>query len=153
MGRSTKLTKELAEEICTRIAEGETLIQICRDEKMPAAWTVRKWVAKHEEFRAMYAKAREDQMDTFADQIIEIAEDGSNDWIEKETKSGRIIETLDREHFERSRLRIDTRKFLMSKIARHKYGEKITQEHTGKDGSGLTVEVHVNRKTKEKDQA
>ena len=151
MDRSTKLTKELTKEICTHITEKKTLIQIYHNENIPTTWTIKKWVTKHEEFDTMYAKTREIQINTFTNQIIEIAEDGSNDWIEKETKKNRLIETLDHEHFERSKLRIDTRKFLMSKITRHKYGEKITQKHTKKDNSNLTIKIHINKKTKKKD--
>jgi hypothetical protein len=57
--------------------------------------------------------------------ITEIADDGSNDWIERETKSGRMLTVPDQEHINRSRLRIDARKWLLSKLAPRKYGDKL----------------------------
>ena len=69
------------------------------------------------------------QADHFADEIIEIADDASNDWMERERKDGSTEAVLNYEHVQRSRLRIDARKWLMARMAPKKYGDKIT--HTG----------------------
>ncbi len=75
----------LAHKICERIADGESLRSICRDNTMPAKSTVMAWLADdaHQEFRTKYALAREIQADGFVDEMVEIADDGSNDWMQK----------------------------------------------------------------------
>lgn len=124
--QGSKYTAAIADEILRRIAEGETLSQICRDEGMPPRRTVARWALDDREgFATRYAHARERQIEAWADQITEIAEDGTNDWIERELKSGRIKVEVYREAIERSRLRIETRKWLLSKLKPEKYGDKL----------------------------
>jgi hypothetical protein len=119
-------TEAIAAEICERIAKGETLAQICRDEHMPARRTVVDWALNdHEAFAARYAQAREAQIDHWADEITEIADNGSNDWMRRETQSGRITMIVDQEAAARSRLRIDTKKWLLSKLKPERYGESL----------------------------
>lgn len=151
-GRPSSYTPKAGEELCRRIVEGETLRQICADEHMPDKSTVHRWLLNVadktlDDFRDQYARAREAQMDHYADEIIEICDDGSNDWIQRESEKGRIETVCDHEHVNRSRLRVDTRKWLMSKIAAKRYGDKITQEHTGKDGSPLIPVLEIVKKT------
>jgi hypothetical protein len=71
----------------------------------------------------MYARAREMQMELRADELLEIADDGSNDWMEVDVAAGRIIRVFDHEHARRSELRIRTRMWLMSKFAPRRFGE------------------------------
>ena len=136
-GRPSKYTEEVADEICRRLSEGESLRAICRDDAMPEESTVRNWVVTdHEGFFAQYARAREAQADYWGDEIIEIADDGSNDYMA--TEHG---EKLDSEHVQRSRLRVDTRKWLMARMAPKKYGDKVAMEHSGAGGGPLTVQI------------
>ncbi len=79
-----------------------------------------------------YARAREFQMDVWADQLMEIANDSSKDHIEVETPDGRIEKRFDHEHVQRSRLKIDTLKFLMSKYAPKRFGDKVAVDLTAK---------------------
>jgi hypothetical protein len=116
---------ELAAEVCRRMSAGESLRQLCRDPQMPCTTTVLKWARDMPEFREQYAHAREDLLAHWAQEITEIADDGSIDWIERETKSGRMLTVPDQEHINRSRLRIDARKWLLSKLAPRKYGDKL----------------------------
>lgn len=120
---------------------GETLRAICRDEEMPSRTTVLRWAEDIEAFRDQYARAREALQDYWADEIVEIAEDGSNDWMDRETRDGRIERVFDQESFQRSRLRIDARKWLMSKLAPRRYGDKITQEIQGSEGGPAILQV------------
>ena len=125
-GPKSLYTEKLASEICERLAKGETLKQICRDEHMPAAPTVRLWAVDDVNgFADRYARARDAQIEHWADEISEIADDGSNDWMERETKSGRVIKVVDQEAVNRSRLRIDTKKWLLSKLKPERYGERV----------------------------
>lgn len=139
-GRPTLYTPEVAAEICERIALGETLVSICKDEKLPSEQTVRRWCwegkPEHEEFRAAYARAREAQMDAWADEIVTISDDGSQD-TKYVGRDGKELAVCDAEWISRSRLRVDTRKFLMAKIAPRRYGERSQMELTGKDGGPI----------------
>ncbi len=123
MARPSKFTQSLADKICERIAGGESLRLICADAKMPGKTTVMRWLADNglPEFRDQYAHAREAQADHFADEILAIADDGSNDTYT--TEDGR--EVVNHDYIQRSRLRVDTRKWLMSKVAPKKYGDKM----------------------------
>ncbi|MBX4911248.1 MULTISPECIES: terminase small subunit protein [Rhizobium] len=129
-GRPTKFTQSLADSICARIADGESLRSICRDEAMPAKSTVLAWLADDEKsaFRTKYAQAREIQADGFVDEMIEIADDGSNDWMERSFgEETRWVENG--EALRRSQLRIATRQWIAEKLKPKKYGSKVELEH------------------------
>lgn len=126
MARSSSFAQEIADEICERIVQGESVRHICDDEKMPAASTVFKWLRDLPKFSEQYARAKEAQTDTMAEEILDIAEDSRNDWIEKENKrTGETFVALNHEAIERSRLRIEARKWLMGKLRPKKYGERL----------------------------
>ena len=117
-------TPELATEICLMMAEGFSLREICRAEKFPAESTVRLWAIEDlDGFAARYARAREAQADRWVDEIVEIADDGSNDWMERQRRDGSTEVVLDREHVQRSTLRVEARKWLMMKLAPKRYGD------------------------------
>jgi hypothetical protein len=108
---------------------------------MPPESTVRLWVQDDREgFAAHYARAREVGYQSMADELIEIADDGSNDWMERKRGDGSTEEVENHEVIGRSRLRVDTRKWLLSKALPKVYGEKIVQEHTGANGG--PIETH-----------
>src|SRR5436853_6196862 len=73
-GRPSDYTLETALEICARLADGQSLRAICRDEAMPDARTVFRWLEANESFRQQYARAREAQADALADEIVDIAD-------------------------------------------------------------------------------
>ena len=127
-GRPTIYTPELVTDICVRLAGGESLRAICRDGSMPAESTVRGWVKDDREgFPAQYARARDIGLDAMADELLAIADDGSNDTYK--TDDGKVI--VDHDHIQRSRLRVDTRKWLLSKMAPKRYGDRQHLEMTG----------------------
>ncbi len=122
-GRPSLYTEALAAKICQRLAEGETLRSICRDKAMPNKATVLRWLAdkKKAEFRDQYAHARDMQADALFDEALEIADDASGDWtVDKDGKK-----VLDHENIQRSRLRVDTRKWAAGTMAPKKYGDKL----------------------------
>lgn len=128
MARPSKFTQKLADEICDQLAGGKTLIDICRSDDLPPLGTVRSWLWKNSfpEFSEAYARAREAQMDAWADEILSISDDGSNDWMERKFGDDeQSTWVINGEHVQRSRLRLDTRKFLMSKIKPQQYGDKV----------------------------
>jgi len=128
-GRPCSFTTEIGDTICKRIAAGESLRGICRDEDMPAASTVFGWLAGSNEalrpFMEQYARAREIQADALVDETLEISDDASNDWMIREGKDQEPGYALNGEHVQRSRLRVDTRKWFASKVYPKKYGDKV----------------------------
>ena len=132
---------EIADTICERLSLGQSLREICRDAGMPNKATVLRWLAQDEGFRQRYAQAREVQADHFADEILEIADDGRNDWMERNGDEGGAGMAANHEHIQRSKLRIDSRKWLMSKVAPKKYGDRILQEHSGPDGEPIKMQL------------
>ncbi len=124
-GRPTKFNHEIATRICDAIVDGKTIKEICGRNGIPSASTVFRWLAKdeHDEFRELYARAREAQAERLADEILRIADDGTNDFITRQTSSG-AIRNINSEHIQRSKLRIETRKWLLSKLLPKKYGPR-----------------------------
>ena len=140
-GRPSIYNETLGTRICVRLAAGEPLRVICRDKGMPAEATVRSWGhdPKHV-FSAQYARARELGFWSMADEMLEIADDSRNDWMEKQNKSGDTITVLNEEAIARSRLRIDARKWLIVKALPKDFGERLAAELSGKDGAPLLPE-------------
>jgi tyrosyl-tRNA synthetase len=112
---------------------------------MPPPSTVIKWVhADWDGFGKQYAEAREAQAHALADDLLEIADDGRNDWMAKNDGENAAYE-LNGEHVQRSRLRLDTRKWLASKILPKVYGEKITQEVTTENVHRLIGDAPIDK--------
>ncbi|WP_070105598.1 hypothetical protein [Burkholderia plantarii] len=121
----TKFTKALAETICEHLTSGLSLRQIEEIEGMPTKTTILRWLGddRYAEFRDQYARARDMQAEGMADEILEIADDGRNDWMEVHSRDGEHIGwKVNGEAVQRSRLRIDARKWLLSKLLPKKYG-------------------------------
>lgn len=120
------------DEICARIAEGESLRAICRDEKMPGVRTVFDWLERDAEFRTKYVRAREVQAEMLAGELIEIADDGKNDWMERRNSDGDVVGWAENgEALRRSQLRVATRQWVASKLLPKVYGDKQQIEHSG----------------------
>ncbi|TBA65353.1 terminase small subunit-like protein [Rhizobium ruizarguesonis] len=149
-GRPTKFTHSLADIICERIADGESLRSICRDDAMPAKSTVLAWLADDDKtsFRTKYAQAREIQADGFVDEMVEIADDGTNDWMEKKNADGEATGWQENgEAIRRSQLRIGTRQWIAEKLKPKKYGTKVELEH-GVSGEVSQLLEAINGKTR-----
>lgn len=121
----SEYSEETASRICAEIASGRSLRSICKDDDMPAASTVFLWLSKFPSFSEQYTHAREAQAEAMAEDILEIADDGTNDYTKKVGADGSTADVLNGEHIQRSRLRVDARKWLMAKMAPKKYGEKL----------------------------
>ena len=140
MARPTDYNEETASIICGRMADGESVRSICRDDAMPALSTVFLWVSKHSEFSEQYKLAMASRADAWFEDMIEIADDGRNDFME--TEQG---EKFNSEHVQRSRLRLDTRKWMLSKMLPKKYGDKQTDEAVGNENDITINVVRVNK--------
>lgn len=141
MARHSSFTQEVADIICERIAGGESLRSICRDEEMPGTSTVIKWLANDSlaNFRAQYTRAREAQADFMAEDILAIADDGLNDTYVDDEGNQRT----DHDVIARSKLRVEARKWLAGKMAPKKYGDKITAEMSGPNGGPVETVTRV----------
>ena len=131
-GRPSGYTQKIADKICERIALGESIRSVSECETMPCAATMFKWMRDYPEFLKQYEKATTERAHYQAEEIIDIADNSTNDFMTKHVH-GEDIEVVNHENIQRSRLRVDTRKWLMSKMVPKKYGERISQEITGKD--------------------
>ena len=96
--------------ICERLVAGESLGAICADAGVPAKATVFRWLDRNEEFRRLYALARELLTLDLADEILEIADDSTDDWIEYRGKDGKTRRVFNLDNILRARLRIAARK-------------------------------------------
>lgn len=145
-------TEEMADKICERIADGESLKSICEEDGMPSKATVFKWLGQNASFVDKYARAREAQADALFDDILSIADDGRNDWMERrgEEDAGWVANG---ENIRRAQLRIDARKWMAGKLRPKKYGEKLDVEGTLTHEAGDSIKSlmdAVNGRTRSK---
>lgn len=110
--------------ICERIADGESLRTICKDDDTPSKSTVFKWLANDDTLADQYARARQAQADAIFDEILDIADDAQNDWMERNGEDSEGWQ-VNGEHLQRSRLRIDARKWMAGKLRPKVYGDKL----------------------------
>jgi hypothetical protein len=136
MGRPSKFTKLIADAILESLREGTPLAEVCRTPGFPHPSTWREWCDKDEALAIAYARAREDGFDVIAQECLEIADETSRDTIR--TEGG---ERANAEWISRSKLRVETRLKLLAKWDPKRYGEKVTQEHTGPDGGAIKSET------------
>lgn len=136
-GRKSEYTPEIGAMICERIALGESVRTICADPDTPAMSTVFKWLNVHKDFVEQYARAKEEQADAIFDEILDIADNSTNDYMTRKNADGTDYEAVNQENIQRARLRIDARKWMAGKLRPKKYGEKIDHNVSG----ALTVSV------------
>lgn len=124
-GRPSKYTDELAAQICAEMSEGRSLKSICEDEGMPHIATIFRWLgdSKHEAFCDNYARAMEMRAQAMFEDMQEIADDAAADYVE--TKKGLVVV---KEIVQRSKLRIETRQWMLMRMAPKKYGDKLQLE-------------------------
>lgn len=127
---------ELADAICELISSGKSIREICSADGMPDKSSIFRWLGKHDEFRDQYARAKEEQTELYADELVEIADDISND-VSGELQMPNSVAV------QRARLRVDTRKWILSKLLAKKYGDKLDMNLSGKDGGPIQASIAV----------
>jgi len=138
MGRPTEFSPAVGLEITTRLADGESVRSICKEEDMPSKATVFRWLLEADisaieglkDFRDQYRFARRVQLEDYAEELVEISDNVEGDLYE--TEDGR--QKVDYEHINRSKLRVNTRQWLLARMLPKKYGDRV--EHSGKVGVG-----------------
>ena len=137
---SYKWTQEIEDEILDRIAKGQSVVDICDDDWLPSQRTLYRRLEADDEFRQRYARARDMQADTLFDEILQIADDGRNDWMErKSAENPGWVENG--EALRRSEIRINARKWMAGKLRPKAYGEKIGLT----DGEGGPLQIVVKK--------
>lgn len=139
MSRPSSFAQKVADAICQRLSDGESLRTICADDDMPSRMSVFRWLAdeKNSAFRDQYARAREAQAEFYAESIVDISDEEvtmvrrSKHQPGADDADGDVEVVFDSAAVARNRLRVDARKWYASKLAPKKYGDKIEQEHSG----------------------
>jgi transposase-like protein len=129
-------TPENADRICELLAEGHTLRQIARQLGCEAP-AITCWVREDQDkggavIALRYAHAREQGCERMADELIEICDADC-------TVDGKPDNAL----VQQARLRVDTRKWMLSKMLPKKYGDRVTQEIVGEDGGALVTRIEL----------
>ncbi|HXD94555.1 MAG TPA: hypothetical protein VNX01_15220 [Bacteroidia bacterium] len=123
IGRPSGYNIGIATEICETIAStSDGLIKLCRDNKhWPVRSVIFKWLLKNSDFADMYFKAKVWQVSSLVDEILYISDDVSHDTTTN--KNGDLV--ANNEYINRSRLRVESRKWLAAKLCPRLYGDKI----------------------------
>lgn len=132
------MDQAIADEICRRLIEGESLRAICADEGMPSKSTICLWLAEDEGFRRQYSSARELQAEALADEIMQIA-DTPLKGIRTTIRDDGKVETVEEDMLGHRRLQVDARKWLASKLAPKKYGDSTLLKHADPDGRRMEM--------------
>lgn len=121
-GRPSTYNQEIAALICKKVATSTCgLKKLCADNpELPDSTTINEWRFMHEEFGRQYAQAKKAQMDLLAEEIIDISDDDSRDI----TLDKHGNEVCNQEFVARSRLRMDSRKWLAAKLMPKVYGDR-----------------------------
>lgn len=124
-GRPSKYTAEMADAICERMIEGESLVKICEDPEMPTRTTVYRWMDANPDFVTRCARAREGLADYLVDAIEDLASKTTTD------------------NFQAMKVKIATAQWRAMKMAPRVYGDRTRTEVTGADGGAVKVESAV----------
>lgn len=144
MAYSKKQVEDLFARIIQRIESGtESVRTILKDKDLPGSETFYKWLAKDEEKAKQYARATKIRADNIFDEMFDIADNSENDYMNK-VVAGEVTRVLDPENIQRSRLRIDTRKWGLSKLNPKKYGDKLDMTSGGEKIESQKIELIYN---------
>ena len=142
-GRKSTYDPEKARIMCEMLSEGIPLREICRQDGFPAWRTVYDWMKKDPDLSTAIAHARDVGYDALAEECLDIADNASNDWMERINDKGEVTGwQVNGEHVQRSKLRIETRLKLLAKFNPKKYGDRVAL--AGDDENPVVVENHLN---------
>ena len=124
-GRPTKYSDEWAEAFCREISQGHSVAEICERRDQPSQQSVYTWLREDEDFLERYARAREAQADKYFQEIVEIAD----------AATPRTVNV--------ARLRVDSRKFTVARLAPKKYGDHISHDVKGAGSSNFQPQILI----------
>ncbi len=133
--------QEAIDKILGRIATSrDSIATICKDEDLPNAATFFGWLSQDEELDKQYTRVKANQAEFLGEEMLDISDDSTNDYMERKNEDGDTVGVqLNAEHVQRSRLRIETRKWLMGKLRPKKYGERLAL--AGDETAPLTLRL------------
>lgn len=137
VGRPTDYNQEMANKICDLVSFGKSLRYVSRQDDMPELVTIYRWLQRFPEFSKQYDKAKSEQIDTLADEIVDISDDISKDNIVNDDGK----EVVNNTAVNRSRLMVDTRKWIAERMKPKKYGVRQEIEHSGKIDSDVKIDI------------
>lgn len=133
-GRPEVWSQELADTVCAGLSLGQSLKTVLKEDGMPDHATVFRWFRTHPEFLEQYDRAKQESADAMQEDLLDIADDGTNDWMEDQYMKGKSPGwKVNGEAVQRSKLRVDTRKWLMAKMKPKKYGDSLDLTTKGKE--------------------
>jgi len=110
-----KITKEVKEAVLNRIMAGESLLAICKDKDMPSRSSIFHIINRDEKFADQYERAMFIRAMGYVDELVDIADDGRNDWMETNDPENPGYR-FNKEHCQRSKIRVETRKWIAAKM-------------------------------------
>jgi len=122
--RSMRYTPVIAKKLCLKISEGKSLRTICKDRSLPTMSTIYKWLIDVPVFAEQYARAKRDQAEVLVEDLLNICDDNTDDH-RTIIKNGVEVEIVDQDTIQRARLRVDTRKWIASKLLPKKYSDQL----------------------------
>lgn len=154
-GRPSKYTKAVGDKICAQLAMGKSMRTVCKDPRLPSMQTVFTWLREKEGFLEQYTRAKDEAADALVDEMLDIADDGANDFyfrsILHKLDPDMTLAELDEnamvallaakrpETVNRSRLRVDARKWIAAKLKPKKYGDKLM--HGGDEDNPIVTKA------------
>lgn len=142
--RATTFKQEVFDYICEQVAGGRSLRSVCREEGMPPKVTVNWWVThdKPAGVAAQFMRAKEMQLATLEDELLDIADDSSNDFVERQRKDGTVETVFDKEAVLRDQLRVKTRQWVLSHLSA-RFRQKLELHGPG-GGPVQTANINLN---------
>lgn len=142
--RPLEYTKEMGDYICELVATHSWgLRKICKAyPELPDQVTINRWRLRVQEFRIQYAQAKIEQADLLAEECVDIADE---DFLDVRIDPETGFETCNTEFIARSRLRIDTRKWLAGKLLPKQYGDAKQVETLTNQNDALREELRILR--------
>ena len=119
MAYSEQQKQDIFDSICDLIISGKSLRKALLEVTLPAK-TFFVWLRENDELSKQYARATTERAELMFEDMFDIADDSENDYTE--TELGKVFNS---EHLQRSKLRVDTRKWALSKLMPKKYGDKL----------------------------
>ena len=141
-GRPSDFTQETANQICNRLAGGESLRSITEDPTMPSRQTIYSWMTARPAFLDQYVRAREEQAESMADEIVAIADETPETAPVFDKDGNQLAIKLDSSYIQWQKNRIDARKWTAAKLRPKKYGDRIV--HAGDDENPVVLENNLN---------
>lgn len=139
-GRPTTYSEELANKFFAKLKLGKSVKTICRSDDMPSKGTIFNWLTDVDGFLDKYELNKRIGIEALMDEAIDIADDGTNDFMEDEYMKGKTPGyQLNGENIQRSKLRVDTRLKIAAKLIPKKYGDKLDVVSDGEKLEGLVI--------------